>query len=133
MTEGGEGLKIGDLDDGGVYVGPSAEDGKPLHATLADEPEHLTLDEAFAAADRLKSVHPTAHVPTPNELNANLYENRGKGALKGTFNIKGSFLNIAYRSSLSFEDRTALTQWFDDGHQNIAGRADYRLPVRLVW
>src|ERR1700683_3951830 len=72
-------LKIGDLHDGGVYVGLSAEDGKPLHAALADEPKYLTVDEAIAAAETLKALHPTAHVPTPKELNKNLFVNRFTG------------------------------------------------------
>src|SRR5260370_38706199 len=79
-------LKIGDLDDGGIYVGLSAENGKPLHAALADEPEYMTLDEAFAAAEQLKSLDPTAHVPTPKELDNNTFNSRKTGRLNGTFN-----------------------------------------------
>lgn len=124
-------LQIGDLDDGGVYVGLSAEDGKPLHAALADLSKFKTYREAFAAAEQLKSVHPSAHIPTPKELDKNLFENRNTGHLKGTFNTSGEFARGVYRSSGLHSNGTRV-QWFDDGYQGI----DYwgwRLPVRLVW
>jgi hypothetical protein len=57
-TQGKTALEIGDLDDGGVYVGLSASSGKPLHAALADEPEYLTHEKALAAAEQLKSPAP---------------------------------------------------------------------------
>src|ERR1039458_4419314 len=82
-------LQIGDLDDGGTYVGLSAENGKPLYAALADLPDYKTYEEALAAAEQLKSLHPTAHVPTPEELDKNLFDNRNTGHLKGTFNTSG--------------------------------------------
>jgi len=123
--------KIGDLDDGGVYVGLSEEDDKPLHAVLSDEPKYLTFDEAFAAANRLKSQHPTAHVPTPKELNQ-LYENRFTGHLSGTFNTSGSFPASCYRSSDPDGRYFARDQRFADGDQNFSSR-NARLPVRLVW
>jgi hypothetical protein len=47
-------LQIGDLDDGGIYVGPSAKDGKPLHAALADEPEYMTHDQVYEAAEQMR-------------------------------------------------------------------------------
>jgi len=126
-------LWIGDLDDGGIYVGPSAEDGKPLHAALADLPDYKTYEEALAAAKQLKSLHPTAHVPTPKELDKNLFDNRNTGHLKGTFNTSGSYPGSSvYRSSASYFSNTARIQWFDDGHQDYYGRLN-RLAVRLVW
>jgi hypothetical protein len=125
-------LKIGDLDDGGIYVGKSAFDGKDLHAALADLPEYKTYEEALAAAEELKSLHPTAHVPTPAELNANLYLNKDEGALAGTFNTRGSFPASVYRSSAPVDNNLARVQHFDDGGQYYDYR-DGRLPVRLVW
>jgi hypothetical protein len=125
-------LKIGDRDDGGIYVGLSAENGKPLHTTYRDEREYLTFDEALAAAGQLKAVHPTAHVPTPEELDKNLFDNRNTGALKGTFNTSGSFPASVYRSSASYYYDGARVQYFDDGYQHYGDRGD-RLPVRLVW
>jgi len=125
-------LQIGDPDDGGIYVGPSAQDGRPLHAALADLPEYKTYEEALAAAEQLKSLYPTAHVPTPKELDKNLFDNRNTGHLKGTFNTSGSNPGSVYRSSASYTDADARVQWFDDGNQNTSYRYS-RLPVRLVW
>src|ERR1019366_9357047 len=103
-------IEIGDLDDGGVYVGLSAENGKPLHAALADLPDYKTYKEALAAAEQLKSVHPTAHVPTPKELDKNLFDNRNTGHLKGTFNTSGSSPGSVYRSSASYTFNYARVQ-----------------------
>jgi len=124
-------IEIGDLDDGGIYVGLSAENGKPLHAALADLPKYKTFDEALAAAEQLKAAHPTAHVPTPMELDKNLFDNRNTGHLKGTFNTRGSFPSV-YLSSAPYGDSYARVQYFDDGHQDYNFRY-HRLPVRLVW
>lgn len=124
--------EIGDLDDGGVYVGLSAENGKPLHAALADLPEYKTYEEALDVAKQLKVAHPTAHVPTPKELDKNLFDNRNTGHLKGTFNTSGSYPGSVYRSSASFLYCYARVQWFDGSSQNTDDRYG-RLPVRLVW
>ena len=124
--------QIGDLDDGGVYVGKSATDGKDLHASVADETEYLTYEEAIAAAEKLKSLHPTAHVPTPEELNVNLYLNKDKGKLSGTFNTSGSFPAGCYCSSAPGGNDYARVQWFVDEFQNEFFE-DTRQPVRLVW
>lgn len=125
-------LQIGDPDGGGIYVGLSAEDGRPLHAALADLPEYKTYGGALEAAERLKSLHPSAHVPTPKELDKNLFANRNTGALKGTFNTSGSFPASVYRSSASYANYNARVQWFGDGSQYFYSR-DLQLPVRLVW
>jgi hypothetical protein len=125
-------LRIGELDDGGIYVGLSAENGQPLHAAFQDLPGYMTYKAALAAAAQLKSVHPTAHVPTPKELDQNLFAHRFTGQLKGTFNTSGSFPESVYRSSASYGDARARVQWFDDGNQYTPTRLN-RLPVRLVW
>jgi hypothetical protein len=124
--------EIGDLDDGGVYVGLSASSGKPLHAALADLPDYKTYEEALAAAEQLKALHPTAHVPTPEELDNNLFANRNTGHLKGTFNTSGSFPASVYRSSAPVGYDYARVEWFDGGNQGTNYR-NIRLPVRLVW
>jgi hypothetical protein len=128
-----EDVQVGDLDDGGVYVGLSAENGKPLHATLADLPDYKTYEEALAAAEQLKAEHPTAHVPTPKELDKNLFDNRNAGHLKGTFNTSGSFPGSVYRSSAPYGISPARVQYFDDGFQDYNFDLTNRLPVRLVW
>jgi hypothetical protein len=126
------GPKIGDLDDGGVYVGLSAENGQPLHAALADEPDYKTYEEALAAAEQLKTLHPTAHVPTREELHRNLYDNRNTGHLKGTFNTSGSFPGSCYRSSAPDSYGDARAEWFDNGDP-VCRNKGQRLSVRLVW
>ena len=127
-----EAPQIGDLDDGGIYVGLSAEDDKPLHSALKDLPDYKTYEEALAAAEQLKSLHPTSHVPTPKELDKNLFDNRNIGHLKNTFNTSGATPGSVYRSSASYGGYTARVQWFGDGGQENSYRT-YRLPVRLVW
>jgi len=126
--------KIGDLDDGGVYVGKSATTGQDLHAAPADEPEYLTFDEAFEAAAQMSKQpgRQNAHVPTPEELNENLFDNRNKGALRGTFNTSGSYPASCYRSSTSYGPCYPRVQWFDNGYQDTSDKG-LRMPVRLVW
>jgi hypothetical protein len=121
-------LQDGAPDDGGVYFGLSAEDGKSLHAAMADERQYRTYDGALAAADVLKSVHQTAHVPTPKELDQ-LFRNRSVGKLNGTFNTSGSYPGSAYRSSAPCIGDAAPVQWHDDGTEGYLGK-DFRLPIR---
>src|ERR1044072_8657785 len=80
--------EIGDLDDGGVYVGKSATTGEDLHCVLSAEPAFMTFAEAFAAATEMRKIpgRENAHIPTFEELEGNLFANRHRGALKGTFN-----------------------------------------------
>jgi hypothetical protein len=126
--------QIGDLDDGGVYVGLSESDGKPLHAALADLPEYKTFEEALAAAEQLKAEHSTAHVPTPDELDVNLYQNRNKGELKRTFSTWRGFPDSRYLSSEPYYGIVPLVkaQNFNDGTKDFSFM-DTSLPVRLVW
>ena len=74
VTEAKHEMKIGDLDDGGIYVGLSAENGKPLHAGLKDLPDYKTYEEALGAAEQLKPRAPLSNIlgcfhrrPTPEE------------------------------------------------------------------
>ena len=124
--------RVGDVDDGGVYVGLSVSSGEPPDAALADPLDCKTYAEALDAADELKSVHPTAHVPTPKELDQNLFDNRNTGHLGGTFNTSGSYPDGVYRTSSSCSTFNARVQWFDDGVQDV-DRKYGRGAVRLVW
>ena len=136
MTDVKQELKIGDPDDGGVYVGPSATDGRPLHAALADEPELLTFHEALHAAAEMRKQpgRENAHVPTPEELDKNLFANRNTGHLKDTFNTSGSWPGSVYRSAAprGFGYYLDRVPWFGDGYrgEDIGTRP---LPVRLIW
>jgi hypothetical protein len=126
---------VGDPDDGGIYVGLSAENGKPLHAALADEPESLPLDKAFEAAEKMRKQpgRENAHVPTPKELNVNLYQNKDEGKLAGTFNTSDSVCDGCYRSSEPGRKMDEWrVQWFGDGRQDSVYRYT-PLPLRLVW
>jgi hypothetical protein len=86
---------------GGVYVGKSATTGRDLYAALADESEYLSLDEAFAAAAKMRKQpgFENAHVPTLDELDVNLYRNKDAGALKGTFNTSAPVVTAPPRPS----------------------------------
>ena len=136
MSEVNQEMKIGDPDGGGVYVGLSETTGLPLHAALADEPEYLTFDEAFEAAAKMRNQpgRENAHVPTPEELDTNLFKNKNVGWLRGTFNTSGSVPASCYHSSMSGGENKnlVLVQWFDTGFQSPFHRVD-ALPVRLVW
>ena len=97
---------------------------------IAAAVEERTAD-AFEAAEQLKSLHPTAHVPTPKELDKNLFDNRNTGYLKGTFNTSGEYPGSVYRTCASYNG-LARVQYFDDGGQYNYFRG-LRHPVRLVW
>jgi hypothetical protein len=131
-VEGTKEIKIGDPDDGGVYVGKSATTGQPLHTALMDEPKCMTYEQALAAAEKLKALHPTAHVPTWDELDKNLFANRFTGLLKDTFNTSGPIPGRVYLSSDPWGSDEMYVEWFDDGILDTTPR-NYRLPVRLVW
>lgn len=124
-------MEIGELtSDGSVYVGKSASTGKDLFAAAADAPSPMNRDEALAYAKQLAKTHPGAHVPTPEELDANLFANREAGALRDTFNASGE-LNTCYLSS-GLSGDFAQVQWFDDGFKGHNGTG-IRMPVRIVW
>ena len=126
--------QVGDPDDGGVYVGKSATNGRDLHAALADEREYMTFDEALEAAAKMRKQpgRENAHVPTPEELDKNLFAHKDDGALKGTFNTSGSFPGSVYRSSAPCGNDHARVRWFNDRGQYNGCRNVWQ-PVRLVW
>jgi hypothetical protein len=129
--------QIGDLDEGGIYVGKSATTGQDLHAVLKDEPQYLNFYEALAAAEEMRKRpgRENAHVPMPEELDVNLYRNKDKGKLLGTFKISTGGMdddNCCYRSSAVYGDDSARVQWFVGGTRHFKHR-NARLPVRLVW
>ena len=126
--------KIGDLDGGGIYVGKSAAGGRDLHAALADEAEYLNHSGAFDAAARMSKQpgRENAHVPTPEELTINLYENKNTGALKGTFNTNSLEEGSIYRAA-GVNHWPAWFKFFDDGYQGCDHDLTRRTSVRLVW
>ena len=143
------GLQIGKrASNGGIYVGKSATTGEDLYAASADEPECLSYDEALEVAERMRqqSGRENAHVPTEAELDENLFCNRDKGLLKGSFDTKTGVPRngfdpatgakrsggSCYRSSTTSVDGMVRVQWLDDGYQCDDKRST-PVRVRLVW
>jgi hypothetical protein len=127
-------LNIGDIDCGGLYAGVSASTGKPLHAALSDEPACLTYADAQKAARRMRKIpgREGAHVPTPEELDENLFQNRARGGFKGSFNTTGSVPKGCYLTSVHVDGVRMRVQYFDEGERGYAGLR-HRRAVRLVW
>src|SRR5438477_1088089 len=80
--------QVGDkMADGSIFAGISPDTGKKMFATPADAPLTMKWKQAMDYAARLDVLgHTDWRVPTTGELNV-LWENRDKGALKGTFNV----------------------------------------------
>src|ERR1017187_613806 len=113
--------KPGDrMPDGTVYAGISPDTHKPMYAMPVDEPLTYTFKKAAVQADANNMTNALGHhdwrVPTKDELNM-LWENRNEGALKGTFNVTGSYPAGWYWSSTQDSRYYAWAQRFSDGHQ----------------
>ncbi len=82
---------IGDtMPDGTIFAGISPTTGKKMFAAPEDAPMGTTFNQAIKYAKSLQiSGKKGFRVPTKEELNV-LFQNREKGALKGTFNSAGS-------------------------------------------
>ena len=126
-----EDIQVGDkMPDGTIYAGISPDTGKAMYATPKDAPLTYTFKQAqkyereFNHLEELAQNYgekPASHhtdwrVPTKGELNV-LWENRDKGALKGTFNETGSYKDGWYWSSSPNRLLSAWMQRFTDGHQ----------------
>ena|SRR5690349_18689243 len=109
--------KPGDkMDDGTIYAGISPETGKPMYTTPADASLSIKWKQAMDYAAGLDAHgHQDWRVPTRAELNV-LYDNRDKGALKGTFNVTGSlFAGWYWSSTETFAHLAVWDQRFSDG------------------
>jgi hypothetical protein len=88
----------------------------------ADAGVSKTFNEAAQYAKDLNAAKTLGHddwrVPTKAELNV-LFENREKGALKGTFNVTGSNPSGWYWSGTPYGGGNAYSQRFSDGLQDI--------------
>lgn len=120
--------------DGSISAGISPKTGKPMFAMPADAGVSMDFNQAVAYAQKLNTEKALGHddwrVPTKEELNV-LFQNREKGALKGTFNITGSLPAGWYWSSAPYYDVNAWCQRFSDGQQNNICR-DLGSSVRCV-
>jgi cytochrome c peroxidase len=110
-------LTIGDkMPDGSIYAGVSSAN-KPIYVTAEDAPMSMDFNEAAKYAKNLDAHgHQDWRLPTKAELNV-LYQNRKKGALKGTFNLTGSHTPGWYWSSTPADSHRAWGQRFSDGSQ----------------
>jgi hypothetical protein len=106
------GLQPGDkMPDGSIFAGISPDTGKQMFAMPADAGVSLTFNQAAKYAKTLNGKNRLGHddwrVPTEAELHV-LFENGDKGALKGTFNLTGSY-PLGWYHSKSFTVSTTRT------------------------
>lgn len=111
--------EIGDkMADGSIYAGDSPDTGKPMYVTARDTPLSV---EFYSAATYARGLDAHGHkdwrLPTRAELNV-LFQNREKGALKGTFNLTGSYPAGWYWSGTPYDNNSMYCQMFSDGIQN---------------
>jgi len=125
--------QVGDeMEDGTIYAGISPDTHKPMYATPKDAPGTYTFNEAAKYATDLDAQgHHDFHVPSKDELNV-LFENRGKGKLKGTFNETGSDPARWYWSSSPYGNAGGWALSFYGGLPHNFGRADDIHPLRCV-
>ena len=116
--------KPGDrMDDGTIYAGISPDTGKAMYTTAADAPLTMKWKRAMDYAGGLDAHgRKDWRVPSKAELNV-LWENRDKGALKGTFNVTGSDPAGWYWSSTEGNSNSAGDQRFSDGGQGWSNKS----------
>ncbi len=110
--------KVGDrMPDGTIYAGISPDTNQRMYAAPADAPLCMNFNDAAKYATDLKvGDKQDFRVPTKTELNI-LFENREKGALKGTFDLTGALYASWYWSSTPYNALNACDQRFRDGRQ----------------
>jgi cytochrome c peroxidase len=98
-------LAVGDrMEDGTIYAGVSPDTGRNIFVTPKDAPSILKWKTAMTYAAGLDANgHKDWKLPTRAELNL-LYQNRHKGALRGTFNENGAGIAGWYWSSTERPD-----------------------------
>lgn len=96
-------LEIGEqLTDGSIYVGLSAVSGKPLVTTAGDIGVYTHREAVKIVAELNRHGGGGWRLPTGHwnrrgsELNDNLFANRSKGALAGTFNLTSEHIDVCY-------------------------------------
>lgn len=120
------------MDDGTIFAGISPDTGKPMYTTPADAPLTLSFNAARQFTSELEdSGHGDWRIPTKREL-ITLWQNRDKGALKGTFNLTREGAAGWYWSSTEVNDYIdTWVQRFSDG--NLDGDAEhYDCSLRCV-
>ncbi len=112
--------KVGDrMPDGTIYAGISPDTNQRMYAAPYDAPLSMNFNAAAEYTKVLKvGDKQDFRVPTKAELNV-LFENREKGALKGTFNLTGSNPDGWYWSSTpNIIGDLAWGQNFSNGRQD---------------
>lgn len=125
-------LEIGDkMADGTIYAGISPDTNQPMYAAPADAPMSMDFNAAAKYAKNFEVDGKKGfRVPSKAELDV-LFQNREKGALKGTFNLTGSDPAGWYWSGTPYGKYSAYGQRFSDGLQYGHGRDDVS-SVRCV-
>jgi hypothetical protein len=126
---------IGDTcSDKTIYAGRSPETGERMFTLSADAPLLMKWEAATDyAADLSANGHTDWRLPTKEELHV-LYENRNKGALKGTFDESASHSSGRHWSASEHPDDGAGLGWaqrFSDGNRGWYWKYD-AASVRLV-
>src|SRR5947207_581062 len=100
------------MKDGSIYTGKSPDTGKDMYVASKDAPLMMNFNDAVEYAKTL-DMHGRKdwRVPTKAELNV-LFENREKGALKGTFNLTDSNSSGWYWSATRYGGALAYAKCF---------------------
>jgi hypothetical protein len=122
-TRAGAALEVGDrMQDGSIFAGLSPDTGNQMFAMPADAGILMTFNEAAKYAKDLNVAKTLSHddwrLPTKAELDV-LFQNREKGALKGTFRLT-QFPHNSYWSGTLFNDAFAYHQCFDDSSRGVS-------------
>jgi hypothetical protein len=126
VPEIGDVMPAGHKNAGWVYAGISKTTSEPFYSAAEDSGVFKWNAAMKFAAQQ------NARVPSDEELNQ-LFEAKDEGALKGTFNVSGSYPAGWYCSSTELHDLAdyAWDQRFDDGTR-IWHYKDGQSSLRLV-
>ena len=103
------------MPDGTIYAGISPTSNKPMFAAATDERGPMTFNSAaLCATRRIAGGKRDFRVPDVKEQQV-LFDNRNKGALKGTFNTSGGGLVGWYWSSTPHFGTGGVKRRFSDG------------------
>ncbi len=126
------------MPDGTIYAGISPDTHKPIYTTEGKDTPIFTFNEAATMAvlaneGKYLLGYDDWRVPTKNELDV-LFQNRDKGALKGTFDETASPTAASMRywsSTHKYLSNTAWAQEFSNGTQLNLAKFN-RSSLRLV-
>lgn len=120
------------MPDGTIYAGISPDTKQPMYAA-PDDGAYMTFQQAQKyAAELTVGDKKDFRLPTVREMNV-IFQNRDKGALKGTFNMeaKRSSSWYWYTRKRHYDDLGESAQHITDGLR-VAAAEGNRLSVRCV-